>query len=57
MERAAPQDLLSVLRLIDGGRIAVSATTRWASAAAVQRIAEVLDGGDFFDPTEKKKES
>ena len=57
MERAAPQDLLSVLRLIDCGQIAVSATTRWASAAAVQRIAEVLDGGDFFDPTEKKKES
>ena len=57
MERAAPQDLLSVLGLIDRGRIAVSATTRRASSAAVQRIAEVLDGGDFFDPSEKKKES
>ena len=55
MERAAPRDLLTVLRLIDRGRIAVSAKTRRASAAAVQRIAEVLDGGDFFDPTEKKE--
>ena len=54
MERAAPRDLLAVLRLIDRGRIAVSPKTRRAAAAAVQRIAEVLDGGDFFDPTEKK---
>ena len=57
MERAAPRDLLAVLRLIDRGRIAVSAKTRRASAAAVQRIAEVLDGGDFFDPYEEKTKS
>ena len=55
MESAAPRDLQSVLRLIDRGRVAVSAKTRRASAAAMQRIAEVLDGGDFFDPTEKKE--
>ena len=52
---AAPRDLQSVLRLIDRGRVAVSAKTRRASATAVQRIVEVLDGGDFFDPTEKKE--
>ena len=57
MERAAPRDLLAVLPLIDRGRIAVSPKTRRASAAAMQRIAEVLDGGDFFDPTEKKTQS
>ena len=57
MERAAPRDLLAVLRLIDRGHIAVSAKTRRASAAAVQRIAAVLDGGDFFDPNEKKTKS
>ena len=57
MERAAPRDLLAVLRLIDRGRIAVRPKTRRASAAATQRIAEVLDGGDFFDPTEKKTQS
>ena len=55
MESAAPRDLQSVLRLIDLGRVAASAKTRRASATAVQRIAEVLDGGDFFDPTEKKE--
>lgn len=55
MERAAPRDLLAVLRLIDHGKVAVSAKTRQASAAAVRRIAEVLDGGDFFDPNEEKK--
>ena len=49
MERAAPHDLLAVLRLIDSGRVAVSARTRRPSAAASQRIAEVLSGGDFFD--------
>ena len=57
MERAAPRDLLAVLRLIDRGRIAVSAKTQRASAAAMQRIAEVLDGGDFFDPNENKTKS
>ena len=55
MESAAPRDLQCVLRLVDRGRVAVSAKTRRASATAVQRIAEVLDGGDFFDPTEKKE--
>ena len=49
MERAAQHDLLAVLRLIDSGRVAVSARTRRPSAAASQRIAEVLSGGDFFD--------
>ena len=54
-ESAAPRDLQSVLRLIDRGRVAVSTKTRRASTTAVQRIAEVLDGGDFFDPAEKKE--
>ncbi len=57
MERASAYDLLAVLRLVDRGRIAVSAKTRRASAVAMRRIAEVLTGGDFFDPTEKKKHS
>ena len=45
-----------MLRLVDQGRVAVSATTRRASAAAIRRIADVLTGGDFFDPAEKKKD-
>ena len=51
MERAAQHDLLAVLRLIDGGRVAVSAKTRRPSAAASRHLGEVLSGGDFFDPT------
>ncbi len=54
MERTAAQDLLSVLRLTGLGRVAVSARTGRASASAVLRIAEELDGGDFFDPAEKR---
>ena len=54
MERTAQQDLLAVLRLIDGGRVAVSASTRRPSAAASQRVAEVLAGGDFFDAAAHK---
>ena len=56
-ERAAQQDLLTVLRLIDRGKVAVSAKTLQASAAAVQSIAAVLCDGDFFDPAPKKKYS
>lgn len=56
MEQAAAHDLLAVLRLVDQGRVAVSASTRRATAATIRRIAEVLTGGDFFDPTEKKKD-
>ena len=55
MEQAAAYDLLAVLRLVDQGKISVSAKTRRASAVSVQRIAEVLHGGDFFDPNEKRK--
>ena len=40
-----------MLRLIEGGRIAVGAKTRRPSAAASRHVAAVLDGGDFFEPT------
>ena len=55
MERAAQQDLPAVLRLIDSGKVAVSAKTGRASATAMSRIADVLTGGDFYD-LEKPKE-
>ena len=54
MERTAQQDLLAVLRMIEGGRVAVSPSTRRPSAAACQRVAEVLAGGDFFDATARR---
>ena len=50
LEHAAQQDLLAVLRLIDAGKVAISAKTRRGSAAAVRRIGEVLADGDFFAP-------
>ena len=55
MERAAQRDLLAVLRLVQHDRVAVSAKTRLPSAVAVQRIADVLVGGDFFEPNGRNK--
>ena len=54
MEHSALRDLPTVMRLVAHGRVAVSATTRQPSAAGMLRIAEVLDGGDFYDPGMKK---
>ena len=54
MERTARHDLFAVLRLIDGGRVAVGASTRRPSAAACWRVAEVLAGGDFFDSSARQ---
>jgi hypothetical protein len=47
-ERAAMQDVQTVLRLIDQGKVAVSDKTLLASRATMQAIAEVLRDGDFF---------
>lgn len=55
MEQAAVQDLFAVLRLIDRGRLAVSARTRRPSARTVERIGEVLQGGDFFEASRKRR--
>lgn len=51
MERPAQHDLLAVLRLVEAGRVAVSASTRRPGAAAKERVAAVLADGDFFDAT------
>jgi hypothetical protein len=55
-ERAAQQDLQTVLRLIDKGKIAVSEKTFHASSAAVEEIASLLRDGDFYEPMPKQKE-
>ena len=52
-ERAAQHDRHSVLRLIDGGTIRVSETTRQISSAGANAMAEVLQGGDFYPLAEK----
>jgi hypothetical protein len=47
-ERAAQRELLSVLRLVDTGKVSVSDTTRRASASSVAAIAAILDRGDYY---------
>jgi hypothetical protein len=47
-ERSAQRELLSVLRLVDAGKVAVSDTTRRASAATIEAITDVLEGGDYY---------
>src|SRR5580658_10927123 len=44
-ERAAQRELLSILRLVDTGKVAVSDKTRRASASTVEAITAILDQG------------
>jgi XPB/Ssl2-like helicase family protein len=55
-ERTAQRELLSVLRLVDAGKIAVSDKTRRASASTMDAITTILEGGDFYPrvPVESK---
>ncbi len=55
-ERTAQRELLSVLRLVDAGKVAVSDKSRRASASTIAAIAAILDGGDYYPylpPTDK----
>jgi hypothetical protein len=55
-ERSAQRELLSMLRLVDAGKVAVSDTTRRASSATIAAITAVLEGGDYYPfvpPTDK----
>jgi hypothetical protein len=47
-ERAAARELLSVLRLVDAGKVAASDKTRRASASTIEAITSLLDGGDYY---------
>jgi hypothetical protein len=47
-ERAAQRELLSVLRLVDAGKVSVSDKTRRASASTIEAITALLDGGDYY---------
>lgn len=47
-ERAAQRELLSVLRLTDGGKVAVSDKTRRPSSSTLDAVAAVLEGGDYY---------
>ena len=56
MERPAQRELLSVLRLTDARKIAVSTRTRRPAAATVKTLTTVLEGGDYYtyEPPESK---
>jgi hypothetical protein len=47
-ERSAQRELLSVLRLVDAGKVAVSDKTRRASSATIDAMTAVLEGGDYY---------
>jgi hypothetical protein len=49
-ERAAQQDLLTVLRLVEAGKITVSEKTFRPSEATMKTITAALCDGDFFPP-------
>lgn len=60
MERNAPHDLHTVLRLIERGRLMVSDKTSLPSSATVDEVAALLRGGDYYyvpnQPKKKKYE-
>lgn len=47
-ERPAQRELLSVLRLIDAGKVAVSDKTRRPSSSTLDAVAALLDTGDYY---------
>jgi hypothetical protein len=57
MEQVAQKDLLSVLRLIQSGKVSVSDKTSLPSGATVKAITTILLGGDFYDDQQRKAEA
>lgn len=53
-EQTAQEDLVSVLRLVNAGKVRVSERTGRPSAATVRTIGEALWGGDFYPDREKR---
>ncbi|HSL81531.1 MAG TPA: hypothetical protein VLF66_02070 [Thermoanaerobaculia bacterium] len=47
-ERPAQRELLSILRLIDSGKVSVSDKTRRPSAATLKAVTSILEGGDYY---------
>jgi hypothetical protein len=53
-ERAAAQDVQTILRLIDRGKVSVSDKTFQPSADAIEEITPLLRDGDWYEPEPKK---
>jgi len=47
-ERTAQRELLSILRLVDAGKVSVSDKTRRPSSTAIGIITNILEGGDYY---------
>lgn len=47
-ELTSQRELLSILRLIDSGKVSVSGKTRRPSAVTITAITNVLEGGDYY---------
>jgi hypothetical protein len=47
-ELTAQRELLSLLRLIDSGKVTVSDKTRRPSATTIKAITNILEGGDYY---------
>jgi hypothetical protein len=47
-ELAAQREMISILRLVDAGKVSVSDKTRRASASTIEAITAILDGGDYY---------
>jgi hypothetical protein len=52
-EHTAIQELRTVLRLVEAGKLAASDKTRRPTGAAVRLIAEALEGGDFYGESDE----
>jgi hypothetical protein len=57
MEQVAKKDLLSVLRLIQSGKVSVNGKTSLPSGTTVKAIVAILLGGDFYDDKQRKVEA
>ena len=55
-ERVAQRELLSMLRLVDTGKVSVSDKTRRASASTIEAITALIDGGDYYPHVPAKSE-
>ena len=52
-QQMAHNDLLTILRLIEAGKVRITAKTKRPTAATIRAIRHELDGGDYFPPLER----
>jgi hypothetical protein len=55
-ELAAQRELVSILRLVDGGKVSVSDKTHRPSASTIEAIIPILEHGEYYQPVLPKNE-